>query len=313
MTLETEIVSRIEPAAQFVVRGIVSFGMFMRSLIANPMISFRWDGMVVMNVCLALFVLRFALAGAINYPHSPSVFGALAKLVAKPNKKLKFAENLWYSCWHISAFCVSFPLLTSQEWFLQASLERNKDVFFPNLDSREQWMTPQIKLLSLVFLGFWFSFLLFLKLEMIRKDFLVMVIHHLATIYLVGHSYLLNYWRVGLAVHLCHDFADMFLQLVAFPWLCIYPCFVHVFGEGGQLAERRVSAGILTVLLCVLLCLHIYWWFQIMRIIKSTIQNSTVTAKGDERSEIGDDDELEKEREELLQGREKDKRKRQRR
>jgi len=211
MTLEAEIVSRIEPAAQLVVGGIVSFGMFMRSLIANPMISFRWDGMVVMNVCLALFVLRFALAGAINYPHSPSVFGALAKLVAKPNKKLKFAENLWYSCWHISAFCVSFPLLTSQEWFLQASLERNKDVFFPNLDSREQWMSPQIKLLYLVFLGFWFSCLLFLKLETIRKDFLVMVIHHLATIYLVGHSYLLNYWRVGLAVHLCHDFADMFL------------------------------------------------------------------------------------------------------
>merc|ERR1712070_1125865 len=60
-------------------------------------------------------------------------------------------------------------------------------------------------------LAFWMSCLLFIFIEVQRKDFYQMLTHHFATIFLVAASYTLNYWRIGIAVLLCHDPADVFL------------------------------------------------------------------------------------------------------
>lgn len=51
-------------------------------------------------------------------------------------------------------------------------------------------------------LAFWMSCLLFIAFEVKRSDFWQMLVHHFATIFLVGGSYALNYHRIGLLVQI---------------------------------------------------------------------------------------------------------------
>lgn len=45
-----------------------------------------------------------------------------------------------------------------------------------------------------------------------RKDYFVMYVHHVATIMLVGVSWMYGYWRIGLIVVFIHDISDVFVD-----------------------------------------------------------------------------------------------------
>jgi hypothetical protein len=79
--------------------------------------------------------------------------------------------------------------------------------------------TATVKYYTLVQLGYHFHSLVYmLLLTPIRNDFLEMMVHHVATIFLIGCSYLSNYWAPGALVAFVHDIGDV----TGCKWLTLY-------------------------------------------------------------------------------------------
>jgi hypothetical protein len=46
-----------------------------------------------------------------------------------------------------------------------------------------------------------------------QKDFVFMVVHHIATLFLIHMSYLNGFFRIGSAILLCHEVSDPFMEI----------------------------------------------------------------------------------------------------
>ena len=68
-------------------------------------------------------------------------------------------------------------------------------------------------------LSFYFSLACTLLIDNKRKDFNEQIIHHVATLALLGLSYVCNFTRIGTLVMWCHDVSDIFLESAK---LCVY-------------------------------------------------------------------------------------------
>ena len=68
-------------------------------------------------------------------------------------------------------------------------------------------------------LSFYFSLACTLLIDNKRKDFNEQIIHHVATLALLGLSYVCNFTRIGTLVMWCHDISDIFLESAK---LCVY-------------------------------------------------------------------------------------------
>jgi very-long-chain ceramide synthase len=76
-------------------------------------------------------------------------------------------------------------------------------------------MKPELKRYYLMQMAYWIQqfIVLVLGLERPRKDYYVLVIHHIVTIWLVGWSYLINLTLIGNAVYMSMDIPDTFLAV----------------------------------------------------------------------------------------------------
>jgi hypothetical protein len=85
--------------------------------------------------------------------------------------------------------------------------------------------TKAVKLYTLVQLGYHFQSLVYmLLLTPIRNDFLEMMVHHIATIFLIGCSFLSNYWAPGALVAFVHDIGDVTGCKLVYLYVCwIFP------------------------------------------------------------------------------------------
>uniref|UniRef100_A0A667XU82 Ceramide synthase 5 n=1 Tax=Myripristis murdjan TaxID=586833 RepID=A0A667XU82_9TELE len=120
-----------------------------------------------------------------------------------------------------------------------------------------------------------------------RKDFIIMLVHHLATITLITFSYANNMLRAGTLVMCVHDASDIFLEAAKmanyakYQRLCdglfvvfsiiffltrlvIYP-FCVLF-ESWEIVGPYQSWWLLNGLLLVLQALHVIWFYLITRI-----------------------------------------------
>jgi ceramide synthetase len=154
--------------------------------------------------------------------------------------------------------------------------------------------------------------------EVTRSDALEMIVHHCATIILVSSSYLTSFTRVGSSILLVHDISDIFLEsakvmnytskakghkwaspicdtlfilfaisffvtrLVLFPRYLVYSMTFEASEYMGNWPGHIVFYG----LLGVLQCLHIFWFYLILRMVPKLL--STGIQK-DERSDDEDD------------------------
>ncbi|MES1907569.1 MAG: hypothetical protein MHM6MM_000664 [Cercozoa sp. M6MM] len=146
-----------------------------------------------------------------------------------------------------------------------------------------------------------------------KKDFVVMLVHHVVTISLISFSYAFNYLRIGIWVTFCHDVTDVLMEvaklhkylgfasaanvifaLFTVSWL-VFRLFLFPFRaiasivtdyatlQGGEMSVFQY--GFVSFLL-ILQCMHIYWFVLIMRIVVTTI----VTGEAeDNRTDDGDD------------------------
>ncbi|VUZ46725.1 unnamed protein product [Hymenolepis diminuta] len=126
--------------------------------------------------------------------------------------------------------------------------------------------------------------------EVKRKDFAVMLSHHVFTVTLIVFSFLTNYFRIGSVIMLIHDASDFWLEAakmfryVGKFWSCMF-CFTTfilvwiitrlyyfpvrimssiVFVAPEQIGYYPALNGFL-IFLCGLQMLHIFWTIQIIR------------------------------------------------
>jgi len=132
---------------------------------------------------------------------------AIARLfdIKNPKKLTKFKEAGYFFMWHSTIWIYSFIIILPENWLFDMTQHW---AGYPHL-----WFRWQFKLIYLIQFAFWISCVFVLLIEDKRKDFIQMLLHHFVTIGLISVSYLMNYTRIGSAVLLNQDIADILLYL----------------------------------------------------------------------------------------------------
>uniref|UniRef100_A0A8D3AEE1 Ceramide synthase 5 n=1 Tax=Scophthalmus maximus TaxID=52904 RepID=A0A8D3AEE1_SCOMX len=158
-------------------------------------------------------------------------------------------------------------------------------------------------------LAFYWSLMFSQFTDIKRKDFMIMLVHHLATIILITFSYANNMLRAGTLVMCVHDASDIFLEAAKlanyakYQRLCdglfvlfsmsffvtrlvIYPFWIvrSVLIESWEIAGPYQCWWLFNGLLLVLQTLHIIWFYLIARIAIKAIFKGKVAK--DDRSDI---------------------------
>merc|ERR1712087_296683 len=173
---------------------------------------------------------------------------------------------------------------------------------------------PDIKLLYIMHIG-WYIYKLFAQALLDRhlKDFMASMIHHFAAIALLALSYNSGVVRVGVAVLLLHDPADIVLQsaklfrifnwslltnilfavlvvtwfltrIVVFPYHCILSGFIYFKNDNDSTVILACC-----LLMCALYVLHLHWfWLIIQAVIRAISGKGTEDPRESDVSEMED-------------------------
>jgi len=120
------------------------------------------------------------------------------------NSILKFMDQGWSAVYYSWAFFTGLYIM-STEWGFSSSAWWNA---YPYKDH-----TPQLKAYYLIQLSFWIHMMFVTVVEPKRSDFLAMMAHHIITAGLIGFSYGFNFVRVGTAILVEQDFADIWFPI----------------------------------------------------------------------------------------------------
>ncbi|KAJ0023418.1 hypothetical protein NQD34_003318 [Periophthalmus magnuspinnatus] len=219
----------------------------------------------------------------------------------KPSTHTKFCESMWRFTFYLGIFIYGMQFLWQSPWMW---------------DTRHCWygypyqpLTSRMYYFYVTQLAFYWSLMFSQFIDIKRKDFLVMFIHHLATVGLISFSYANNMVRVGSLVMAVHDASDFLLEaakmanyakyqrvcdsifivfsLVFFVTrLIIYPIWVlnSTMFESWDIVGPFPSWWVFNSLLLVLQVLHIIWCYLIARIAVKAIAHGKVS--NDVRSDI---------------------------
>ncbi|KAL6461194.1 hypothetical protein MHYP_G00311600 [Metynnis hypsauchen] len=249
-----------------------------------------------------------------------------AQSLERPNQLKKFREASWRFTFYLLAFLAGLGALIDKPWLYKME-EMWKG--FPVLT-----LLPSQYWYYMIELGFYISLLFSVASDVKRKDFKEQIVHHVATILLIGFSWCVNYIRAGTLIMLVHDTSDSLLEsakmfnyagwrktcnyifivfaavffitrLVILPfWIMhctwvypvtIYPPFFGYYFFNG--------------LLLVLQCLHIFWFVLILRMaIKFLPGNHIVEDERSDREETDDSEDEDEDEDEDEGMQEKDRR-----
>ncbi|GAM22453.1 hypothetical protein SAMD00019534_056280 [Acytostelium subglobosum LB1] len=234
----------------------------------------------------------------------------------RPSYMARFLENGWYSLYYISAFVYGCYLYSQENWTL-----------FPTINLWLGWPIQPFNTLYrtyyLLELAFYLHCTIAIFMETKRKDFYQMLTHHFATFFLVGASYWYRYHRIGLVILWLHNAGDIFLYTAkAINYLqkesknyvmyvtseLLFVLFVIVFFmmrlvflpsvlvrtslfEAFYVSTTYPQFYSTNVCLIVLLFLHMFWFYLILRIIYRKMINGSVE---DIRSDSEEDEPTEK-------------------
>ncbi|XP_072223910.1 ceramide synthase 5-like [Leuresthes tenuis] len=219
----------------------------------------------------------------------------------RPSMQKKFCESMWRFSFYLGIFIYAICHLWVSPWMW---------------DTRQCWHNYPLQPLSpgqynyyVAELAFYWSLMLSQFTDIKRKDFVIMLVHHLATIFLITFSYGNNMLRAGTLVMCAHDASDIFLEaaklanyakyqrlcdglfvvfsisffltrLVIFPFWIIY----SVMFESWEIIGPYRAWWLLNGFLLVLQTLHIIWFYLIARIAIKAIFKGKVAK--DERSDV---------------------------
>ncbi|XP_038126755.1 ceramide synthase 2 isoform X2 [Cyprinodon tularosa] len=232
-----------------------------------------------------------------------------------PGVLKKFREASWRFVFYLSAFIGGIIALYDKEWLY---------------NTREVWTGyPKQSMLEsqywyyILEMSFYCCLLCSVAFDVKRKDFKEQIIHHLATLVLLSFSWCSNFIRIGTLVMLIHDASDVLLEsaklfnyakwektshglfivfaivffvtrLIIFPfWLIhctwVYPVYYYPAFFGYYFFNA---------MLVVLLFLHIFWAYLILRMIRKflfgtltgDVRSDNEEEEGQETSPTEDDD-----------------------
>ncbi|XP_034737841.1 ceramide synthase 2-like isoform X2 [Etheostoma cragini] len=228
----------------------------------------------------------------------------------RPSNTKKFCEASWRFVFYLASFTAGLGSLINTPWFW---------------DHRECWRGyPKQPVAEahywyyMLEMGFYLSLLLCVSVDIKRKDFKEQVIHHIATIFLIGFSYCANYVRVGTLVMLVHDSSDFLLEsakmlhyagwtktcdslFVIFSLvflvtrLVVFPCrVIHTtLVVSVEFFQPFFGYYFFNALLLVLQALHIFWANLILRMVYKFVFLGKVERdeRSDEESEVDNEEE----------------------
>merc|ERR1712087_41057 len=216
-----------------------------------------------------------------------------------------------------------FPILTKGITFMLGTVAfcdkewlYDRALFFKGwpYDQQLDCCIPDIKLLYMFHIG-WYIYKLFAQALLDRhlKDFMASMIHHFAAIALLALSYNSGVVRVGVAVLLLHDPADIVLQsaklfrifnwslltnilfavlvvtwfltrIVVFPYHCILSGFIYFKNDNDSTVILACC-----LLMCALYVLHLHWfWLIIQAVIRAISGKGTEDPRESDVSEMED-------------------------
>ncbi|XP_048529981.1 ASC1-like protein 1 [Triticum urartu] len=230
-------------------------------------------------------------------------YDKLAETDERRKKINKFKESAWKFVYYLSAELFSLSVTYNESWFTNTR-------YFWVGPGEQLWPDQKMKLkLKAVYMyaaGFYvYSIFDLLLWETRRKDFGVMMSHHVATIVLIVVSYICRLSRPGSVILPLHDASDIFLEIgkmakysscewlavVAFllfvaSWillrLIVFPFWIlrstsyeiaMIVDNENRKIYRTSYYYLFNTLLFSLLVFHIYWWVLIYRMLVKQIQS----------------------------------------
>ncbi|XP_059926800.1 ceramide synthase 2 [Gadus macrocephalus] len=230
----------------------------------------------------------------------------------RPGVLKKFREASWRFVFYLFTFFGGILALYDKEWFY---------------DTRQVWTGfPKQSMLESQYwyyvleMSFYGSLLFSITFDVKRKDFKEQIVHHLATLTLLSFSWCVNYIRIGTLVMLVHDSSDVLLEsaklfnyakwertcnalfvvfaivfmvtrLIIFPFWLIHCTWVYPVEH----YPPFFGYYFFNVMLVVLLLLHIFWAYLILRMVRKFLFGKMTR---DERSDHEEEDDEEEEEEE---------------
>ncbi|XP_070546410.1 ceramide synthase 1-like [Ptychodera flava] len=159
------------------------------------------DVWLILGFAVIWTILRYVLTWSIYQP-----FYRRLKLDEEDEAKAPESsfKSIWYMCsWTYCCYILFFkgnnifqePRLIFADWHVGMTVPYD------------------IYIIYMYQLGFYIhSIYATLYMDHKRKDFLMMLVHHVLTILLLGISYLVRYHKIGLLVLFCHDLTDVCLE-----------------------------------------------------------------------------------------------------
>lgn len=122
----------------------------------------------------------------------------------KPSTLVKFCESSWRCIYYTFSFSFGMFVLWDKSWLWTI---KNCWHGYPHqsLDGDVWWY-------YMLSMGFYWSLTISQFVDVKRKDFWQMFVHHMVTLLLLAFSWVCNLHRVGSLVLIVHDFADIFLD-----------------------------------------------------------------------------------------------------
>lgn len=227
-------------------------------------------------------------------------------------KILKSKESMWKLTCYITSELFIYNISCNEPWFYDTNS------FF------DDWPNQTLKLPLKIYYtcqgGFYiYSSVALLAWETRRKDFGVMLSHHIITLTLIGFSYIARCFRIGSMVLALHDVSDLFMEsaklckysgkelsasiffgLFALSWfslrLIYFPFWIirsSSYASAKHFDHSNVSHTwlyyIFNTMLITLLVFHLYWWMLICKMIQKQLQNKGRVGE-DIRSDSEDED-----------------------
>uniref|UniRef100_A0A7N8WMU1 Ceramide synthase 4a n=1 Tax=Mastacembelus armatus TaxID=205130 RepID=A0A7N8WMU1_9TELE len=221
----------------------------------------------------------------------------------RPSNTKKFCEASWRFVFYLVSFTAGLGSLINVSSFFTC---------FPltPVAAAHYWY-------YILEMGFYLSLVLCVSVDVKRKDFKEQVIHHFATIFLIGFSYCANYVRVGTLVMLVHDSSDFLLESAKMfhyaGWTRTCDSLFVIFSLVFLVTRLLVFPGrvihttlvvsleffppffgyyFFNALLLVLQALHIFWAYLILRMVYKFVFLGKVERdeRSDEESEVEEEE-----------------------
>ncbi|XP_022737812.1 LAG1 longevity assurance homolog 3-like isoform X1 [Durio zibethinus] len=219
-------------------------------------------------------------------------------------KKLnKFKESAWKCVYFFSSEILSIYVSYGEPWF-------TKTKYFWEGPGEQVWPDQKIKLKLkglYMYAGGFYTYSLFALIfwETRRSDFLVSMLHHIATIILIFLSYIFRFGRVGSVTLALHEGSDVFLEFAkmskysGFEWLAsfsfvlfalswtifrmiLFPFWIIrstsyevllILDKEKHMVDGSIYYYLFNTLLFCLLVVHTYWWVLMIRVIMRQIHS----------------------------------------